>query len=341
MRVDVENTIRNKTRRIFPCGVFFPVRARPGMKFNMNKLRRAGIRAVCCLLCIAMAIPVLTDIAAAAGIVPDSADRYEDALDQIGVLADYAVYSEGYKNAPKPDRTITIDAASYSDHSFTDIEIYDSYMGQEGGSVYTGEEGYITWDVEVEEEGLYSIFVLYYPVEGKSSDIQRAVFIDGEIPFAEAGLWELSRIWTNEEMAVTRDTQGNDLKPGQIEAPSWSESPVADTQGYHAAPLRFYLTEGAHTVTFVSLREPAMIRSVRLYNEQEPPGYSEMPAHYDRMGYKKTVDYMDRVEAESAEYKSYPTLYPVSDHSSPAVMPYDAREIRNNMSGGEKWDMNG
>jgi len=272
---------------------------------------------------------------------PVLADQYNSALDKVGELADYATYSAGNRNMPKPDQSIIIDAASFTDNSFANTGIFDYYAGQDGESVYTDEEGAITWKVDIKESGLYNISVLYCPVNGKSADIQRAVFIDGEIPFAEAGLIEFTRIWTNEDMAVTEDSQGNDLKPVQIEAPSWQESLITDTKGYHASPLQFYFSEGMHTITFVSLREPMMLRSIRLYNEPEPPDYAEVLANYNEKGYRQPADHMDRIEAESAEFKSSPTLYPMSDHSSPAVTPYDAKEIRNNMIGGENWNING
>jgi ABC-type glycerol-3-phosphate transport system substrate-binding protein len=266
---------------------------------------------------------------------------FDEALDQVGLLGDYAAFTAGHTYSPKPERTVTIEAASYTEHSFGGPAEYESYMGQEGISVYTDEEGHITWEVYIEEEGLYNISVLYYPVLGKSSDIQRAVFINGVIPFSEAGIIEFSRIWTNEAMEITRDTQGNDLKPRQIESPSWQNAPFTDTQGYHSAPLQFYFNKGINTLTLVSLREPMLIRSVSLYREPELPPYAEVLARYDLGGYRRSSGYIERIEAESAEYKSSPMLYPVSDHSSPAVLPYDAREIRNNMIGGERWDIRG
>ena len=47
------------------------------------------------------------------------------------------------------------------------------------------------------------------------------------------------------------------------------------------------------------------------------------------------------IQAEDAMLKSSPTLYPLSDRSSPAVIPYDVSKIRINAIGGVNWKLPG
>lgn len=101
------------------------------------------------------------------------------------------------------------------------------------------------WKVHVEEEGLYNLSLLYYPVEGKSSSIERSIRIDGEVPFQEAAYLQFDRIWDNTKDGIDQDNQGNDLRPKQIERPAWTRSVLQDADGYITEPLLFTLRRGS------------------------------------------------------------------------------------------------
>ncbi|HEY8499862.1 MAG TPA: extracellular solute-binding protein, partial [Clostridia bacterium] len=234
---------------------------------------------------------------------------------------------------PKPDTEYVIEAEQYVRAYGMNVKKYTDFEGMEGVSVYTGEQGFIEYEVNIRQEGLYSLSVLYYPVEGKNASIQRSVFIDGDLPYSQLGLVEFSRVWVNAENEWKTDNRGNDLKPRQIEAPMWIRSYFHDSEGYESEKLCVYLDKGVHTITLYSIREPMIIRRIFLDNPKQIKEYREVKAGYDSMGAADTENQLITIHAEKADRKSSQMLYPSQDKSSPAVFPYSAKELKNNTIG--------
>lgn len=232
-------------------------------------------------------------------------------------------------------------------------EYFKNYQGMEGTSVLTTEDSVIEYEFNVEEEGFYDLSLVYYPVEGKNSAIQRSIFLDGTLPYEELSLVEFQRIWAmdvaesyvNEDGITVRawekDNQGNDLKPGCVEVPEWIESYLYDSEGYVTTQLSLHLTAGTHTVSLVGLREPLLIRQLRLSNRVSSESYAEVKASWDASGVVDSSGQMIRIEAENATKSSSQMLYAKQDQSSPAVYPASAKELLNNTIGGESWSLNG
>ena len=232
-------------------------------------------------------------------------------------------------------------------------EYRENYQGMEGTSVLTTEDSLIEYAFQVEEAGFYDLSLLYYPVPGKNSAIQRSIFLDGQLPYEELSLVEFQRIWrmdvtdsyVNAEGVTLRswgkDNQGNDLKPGCVEAPEWIESSLYDSQGYVTTQLSLYLTPGVHTVSLVGLREPLLIRWLRLSNRVSVEDYQTVKDAWNSAGAQDTTGHVIRIEAENAARTSSQMLYAKQDQSSPAVYPASAKELLNNTIGGESWRLNG
>lgn len=232
-------------------------------------------------------------------------------------------------------------------------EIYRDHQGADGSSVLTGEDSLIEYEFTVEEPGYYNLSVCYYPVPGKNSAIQRSVFLDGALPYEELSLVEFQRIWKMDtgEASVNadgvllpeweKDNQGNDLKPGCVEAPQWVESCLYDSEGYVTAPLAMYLTAGSHTLTLTGLREPMLIHSLRFSNQVSTEPYAQVKASWDEQGAADTSGHIIRIEAENASRTSSQMLYAKQDQSSPAVYPASPKVLLNNTIGGDSWRLNG
>lgn len=266
----------------------------------------------------------------------------------IGKTASAAIREDGFeaylnthKDAGRPDREIVVQAESFASVSGMRAEVQEDFAGSPGQSVKTGEEGYIEWEVEVPETGWYHLGIRYYPVEGKSSSIEREIRLDGELPFAGAAAIVLPRVWTNEKDRIERDNRGNDLRPRQVEAPAWQETVLKDMEGYYVEPYSFYFGQGRHTIRLVSVREPMVIDWIKLYQEPESPAYDEIKQDYTARGYREAKDFLTKVQGEAAVWKSSPTLYPISDRASPATEPYHLSKIRMNTIGGYNWRMPG
>lgn len=253
----------------------------------------------------------------------------------------YAEYMEQYRDAARPMHEIIIDANDLIEAEGEGFERRSGFEGLDNAVLLTGEQGSATFRIRVPETGLYNLSLLYYPLEGRSSSIERSILIDGELPFREAAFIHFHRIWDNRFKEIRRDNQGNDLRPPQTERPAWREKAVSDLEGYYEDPFLFYLTAGEHTITLVSQREPMAIGHLKLYQEKEPPSYREVLAGHLASGAKQTEGIMIEIQGEDATAKSSPTLYPTADRSSPAVTPYSPKYIRINAIGGYNWRVPG
>ena len=318
----------------------------------MKRKMKAGKKLLAVLLAVAMVLPGTLQASAATDL---SAEDYENIISQYAVSSD-SIGFEQYKalhEANYPQRTIQVDAADYVRYETDDAaavpQIYTDYEGMEGVSVLTTEDSLIEFEVDVTESGYYDLSLLYYPVEGKNSAIQRSIFLDGALPYEELSLVEFYRIWTmdvetgaaDENGAQIRnwssDNQGNDLKPSMVETPDWIESYAYDSEGYINTQLSLYLTEGTHTITITGLREPMLLRKVILSNDAAVNSYEQTKSQWDDSGAKDTSGHMIRVEAENAARSSSQMLYAQQDQSSPSVFPSSPKELLNNTIGGYSW----
>ncbi|MBQ8345616.1 MAG: extracellular solute-binding protein [Clostridia bacterium] len=73
------------------------------------------------------------------------------------------------------------------------------YFEADGVSgLYIPNSGKVEWILDsVETATKYSLEIDYYPVVNKSADIERVLYVNGSIPFAEARQLSLSKIWKN------------------------------------------------------------------------------------------------------------------------------------------------
>ncbi len=304
-------------------------------------------RVISMALVMAMLLPMGTgDVKAATDI---SLDDYEEIVNQYAVSEDGIGYEEYLllHEEVRPDVTIEVDAdkyVRYEEDGVSKPERYDNFEGMEGTSILTTEDSLIEYEVTVDKAGYYDMSILYYPIEGKNSAIQRSIFLDGELPYSELSLVEFQRVWkmdVDKENGWEKDNQGNDLKPSVIEIPEWIISYVYDSEGYITTELSLYLEAGTHTVTITGLREPMLLRKVIFSNEANVKSYDEVKKEWDAQGAANTKEHVIRIEAENVSKTSSQMLYAMQDQSSPAVWPASAKELLNNTIGGNSWRLNG
>ena len=325
----------------------------------MGKVRKMK-RWLSGLLSVVTALSIVSPVGLRVGAVTEiTQSEFDQLVSRYTVSKDSVGYKEyiAAHDQVRPETELTVEAADYVRYELGDTgavpTIYQDYQGMAGKSVLTAEDSLIEYEFQVEQSGCYDLSLLYYPVEGKNSAIQRSVFLDGALPYEELSLVEFQRIWTvdaaedyvNEDGVTLRrwgkDNQGNDLKPGCVETPEWVESCLYDSEGYVTTQLALYLTAGTHTVTLVGLREPMLIRSLTLSNRTRSAAYQEVKAQWDAQGAVDTSGHIIRIEAENASKTSSQMLYAKQDQSSPAVYPASPKELLNNTIGGDSWRLNG
>lgn len=286
----------------------------------------------------------------------------------------YHAYLESIADETRPDTTVVINASDY-DKENTDnkVEIYKDYDGDEGESLYTTEDGTVSWKFTVEKAGWYNIEMRYYPVKGKSSSINRSMTVDGKVMFDEMNNLVFSRIWKDcsenlEELVKEGQTledvikeydfpdqitfkksNDNEIRPFQYEVPEWIDTYLIDNAGFYSEPFLFYFEAGEHTLAFTSEREPLLIKSFTLKQKAESPSYEEYLQQYSDKN-DAPAGATIKIQAENMYRKSDPSIYPTNDRSSPNTEHIGedgqtelnhASKQRMNSVDGSKWKRSG
>ena len=250
----------------------------------------------------------------------------------------YSAYLERHKGVLKPDHEISIDVCNYFLAHMS--KTYRTYQGR-NDVVITEEGGYVEWEVEVPETGLYNISLDYYPIEGRGVDIERALYINGGIPFSGADTLTFTRIWTDGGQ-IRLDNRGNEIRPSQVEKPRWERTYLKDYMGYFVEPYSFYLCEGKNLIRIEAVSEPMAISNILIHQKEELLPYDEYIASFDLRRYKNTItDFYYKKQGEDSEFRSSPTLYGIFDRASSNTEPYSAAKIKLNCIGGEQWRVAG
>lgn len=288
-----------------------------------------------------------------------SEEEFKEILSTYSIGDEVPLYKEYLQTVGKerPDKTIEVEASDYCRYEEGGVEkepeVYENYEGMDGAGIVTTESAIVEYEVMIEESGLYDVSFLYYPIDGKNAEIQRGIFIDGELPYRELSVIEFSRVWevnvsgSHEDQNGIEvknwesDNQGNHLKPTMIETPEWVNTYIYDSDGYVTEKLAVYLEKGEHTISIVSAKEPMLLRKLVLGNEETTKSYEEVKAQWDAQGAKATSGQRIRMEAENVKKTSSQMLYPQQDQSSPTVYPASAKELLNNSIGGNSWRLPG
>ncbi|MCL2014575.1 MAG: ABC transporter substrate-binding protein, partial [Oscillospiraceae bacterium] len=238
------------------------------MKVAHGKPRLSPVKRFMLFLLVAVFLPCG---AYASDLAFDDYFRIIDAYNIDNSIPRYADYLSLH-SFERPDLSIVVDADSYVNYIEDGVHAtavtFDDFAGMPGIAVLSDENSIIEYSVNVKQAGLYDLSVLYYPVPGKSSAIQRSIFINYDLPFKEFALVEFNRVWRSEagdsytdsngvtRLTWERDNQGNDLKPLVVEDPMWVDSYCYDHSGYVLEELSVYLDAGENIVSLIALREP-------------------------------------------------------------------------------------
>lgn len=246
----------------------------------------------------------------------------------------YVEYFDNYKNEGFNGEDIIILASNYS--TGVNVKSEENFKGK--NVVATGEQGYVTWDIEIKKSGLYAIGLEYYPMEGNGSNIERTILIDSKIPFQEAFGVGFTRIYKDEE----ENPSGKIIRPNQIEAPRWIQTYVNDSFGYFGEALYFYFEKGQHTLTFNSIKEPMAISKIQLTSKDfSPKDYKEVLSQYVAKGAKEINGVLENgimvFQAENVFEKGDPTLFAKNDSTSTKNQPFDISDKVMNVIGGLPW----
>lgn len=251
----------------------------------------------------------------------------------------YSEYLSLYENANTNVEKIEINALEYVSAT-ADIHKEEN-LGSTGESgLYISESGDVSWNVNIKKEGLYRIGLYYYTVDGKESSIEKALYIDGRIPYSQAGSLSVSRAFTLGE--ITEDAQGNDIYPEQTEIFDWYTEFYKDATGYYTEDLLFYMGAGEHIITLSSVKEPVIIGKIILAPKIKLENYSEKLKEYKKNGLAEiALKEPIKIQAEKPTLKSSILLTPSYDRSSPNTEPYKGSKLSLNVISSDRFSSAG
>ena len=260
----------------------------------------------------------------------------------------YSEYLENHADAELGSGEYHVDIAALSDSDSASSVVDGSDYHDEGCDapysqvVYAAEDGYVEWKVTVEEAGFYYMNMTYFPVESRGIDIERCLYINGEMPFSGADDLTFSLVWADGG-EITMDNQGNEIRPSQVEVYRWESEFFKDYMGYQVDPYQFYLEKGENTIRLESVNEPVIIGDITITAEYEIPTYAD---YSDSVAVSaehsaEYADYCNIVEGETSTARSSASLYEVFDRSSSETSPSSVAKTKMNMIGGNNWRVAG
>lgn len=260
-------------------------------------------------------------------------------------LLDTYDYFEQYPNLSNINKSSTEIELGYEDcNKFENTEYVTKEIDGQSGIVLDANNGWVEWEFEVNESGTVSAQIIYAPITDKATDIMVEIAIDGKTPFTESKSLYLPRLWrrdnssTESERPFSKDAQGNEIAPDQIQVSQWNKSFVNDAQGFYDEPYLFYFEEGRHTLRLSAVDSAIVLGGIKLYNETEI-SYKEYFNKYSSKTVKKgKITYQ---QAELTELVNNVSINPTYDKLNTATVPSDPTYIMLNTIGARNWSAQG
>ena len=266
----------------------------------------------------------------------DKYDGYDLSVDTAGAKREgtYTLYLNAHSGAARPKQNIEVDVTSYIDAE--DAKVTDEYEGAEK-ALYTGNDSKVTWEVDVPEEGFYNVYLEYMTVKSRGVAIERAFYVNGELPFQNASDMTFLRMWTDASEPRV-DNRGNEIRPTQTEVYGWQSTYLKDKMGYVSEPYQFYFEKGKNTITLEAVNEPMVLRKLDIVAVEDGFKYADYTAA--QTGTKAAgsgLDYVQIVQGEDSTVRSESSLYAKYDRASAITKPYSITKTILNYIGGEAW----
>ncbi len=285
------------------------------------------------LLCVAAVVALIVLLDGA----PESfRAKYEGAdlttdVTGIGRTDTYDGYLRAHEDAPAVSEAVLVDVAAFEG----DATLEKDDDGNE--FVYTPDNSYVTWKVDVKESGMYNVRIDFMAAESRGVDVEREFRINGELPFSGASQLTFNRLWTDAS-EVKQDNQGNDIRPSQKEVFAWQKAFFKDDMGYQIEPYKFYFEKGENTISLKAINEPMKIRALELLPVNEQITYAEYIELQPEVNMtEEAKKWSTIIQGEDAYLRSSPSLYARYDRSSPDTEPYSVKNTVLNYIGGDPW----
>ncbi|MCM1357938.1 MAG: extracellular solute-binding protein [Prevotella sp.] len=239
----------------------------------------------------------------------------------------YSRYYDIYSAENRPESIIEVIGSDYISAENGTFSVRENIL------IWESSTGEISYNIDVQETGIYCMNMTYFPLKSETSSIEFSLSIDGKKSYDTASRITLNKVWVNEK-EISTDSHGNQIRSAQVQKEMWKNSDLMDVDGLFSEPLIFYLEKGHHEIKFSSERAYFALEKFKFYNPEKLPTYKEYISGAD---INTTPENIFRIEGENAVCKSDRTLYPTCDNSHYNVSPADPVKILYNTFGGGNW----
>lgn len=254
----------------------------------------------------------------------------------------YENYINEYSEADCPSENITISLDRFTASGNADCSI--STAAESINALSWVGTGKVSWEFSVHEEGFYRFEMNYFSQSENNSSVSLGIDIDGEYPFEEAREVSFDRYWKNKTSIRLDKDHKNQILP-EIVRYNCNMTAFAENGNVSDEPLKFYLSEGEHTLTLHGVYTDFFIGSLRFCGDADKTADSYSAIRPSLQQLEATPALIDGVsiltEAEMPKYTNSALLRPVSETSDYAISPSHPTNVRYNVIGTDSWNTAG
>ena len=251
----------------------------------------------------------------------------------------YAEYLNEHSAAKSPKSKVNVAVLDFDETKSNGARVENNYKGKD--VVFTEEDSSVTWKVEVPEAGFYNINMEYIAVPSRNVNMDRILYINGELPFTGADTLAFYRLW-KDGGPVKYDNRGNSIRPTQVEVFEYQNAYFKSDLGYEVDPYKFYFNKGENEITLESTSEPMAISAITLTPIVKYDTYEQYLAKQPSKPESFTgKDITIKVQGEDSVLRSDPSLFARYDRSSAITEPYSTKQTVLNYTGGDSWKIPG
>ncbi|MGN1080977.1 MAG: hypothetical protein ACI4QV_02690, partial [Acutalibacteraceae bacterium] len=272
--------------------------------------------------------------------------------DMLSAASDrYFEYRESVAGSAAGTDDIIIQGEDFVDYASTDVQVYANgdfeYTGEKSAAAYTGESSMAVWSFDVASSGLYNIKVAYTTESSRERTAERAVYIDGCIPFTDFSSVSFERVWTDifqeedqgyGENRFEIDSIGSEIRPSSTIVDGMIVKTLSSGDG---TDIEIYLEAGNHSIIFESLKETLVIDYIEICHDDDLPSYSDYISGCESKGDSYYNGESIKIEAEQMTTKSIFSIYASSDRTNSSVSPASSGGTTLNIIGTSAWSSNG
>lgn len=240
---------------------------------------------------------------------------------------------EGIKSG---NDSIKINASDYIKKSSKDDVEVGTYGDESDVLIWSTLGGWVEYEVNVAEAGLYEIGAEYFPLTQEDGGSRQSVIlgtqVNGEYPYRESRSIELRREFRDKKPQF--DDSGSQIRSLVEEITGWKTDVFRDSGGAHVGPLLYHLEKGSNTIRLQVIRESVALKSLTIRPPETHDSYESVKETYPADTEKTGENIL--IEAEDFTKKNSTSIQVQYDRD-PLTTPESLKKIKFNSLGGLNW----